>query len=161
MNTSPVILLAKAQVIHLVPLICDQLVIPAGAVQEVHRGIISDAARAWLAGDGARFVRPLERVPEAVARLELGLGETQVLAWVMEHPGFEGVLDDLQARRCATELRLPIIGSLRVLIILKERGLISTIQPAVSKFREAGSYVSEALIQQALKLAGERQEHFP
>jgi predicted nucleic acid-binding protein len=92
----------------------------------------------------------------AITRLGLGLGEMQVLAWVMANPGFEGVLDDLKARRCATELRLPIIGSLRVLIILKEQRLISSIRPAVERFREAGSYVSEALIREALKLADEQ-----
>ena len=155
MNASPVILLAKAQVIHLVPQICEQLVIPAGTVREVRRGRMSDAGRAWLQGEGAAFVKPCERIPAAVSRLGLGLGETEVLAWVMENSGFEGVLDDLKARRCATELRLPIIGSLRVLIILKERKLIPAIRPALDKFREAGSYFSEPLIQEALNLAGE------
>lgn len=156
MNASPVILLAKAQVIHLVPEACEELVIPAGAVEEVRRGDMSDAGRAWLAGEGARFVKPSKDLPVAITRLGLGLGEMQVLAWVMANPGFEGVLDDLKARRCANELRLRIIGSLRVLIILKEQRLISSIRPAVEKFREAGSYISEALIREALQLADEQ-----
>lgn len=155
LNASPVILLAKAQVIQFVPQVCEQLVIPDGSVQEVRHGKMSDAGRAWLEGEGATFVKQAMHVPDSVARLGLGLGETQVLAWVMQNPGFEGVLDDLKARRCATELRLPIVGSLRVLIVLKERGLIPLIRPAVTKFREAGLYTSEALIRQALKLAGE------
>jgi predicted nucleic acid-binding protein len=155
MNASPVILLAKAQVIHLVPQICQQLIIPAGTVIEVQRGKISDTGREWLNADGAKFIRQCNSIPDSVARLGLGLGETQVLAWVAENPGFEGVLDDLKARRCADKLHLPIIGSLRVLIILKERRLIASIRPAVEKFRGAGSYVSEVLIHKALKLAGE------
>jgi predicted nucleic acid-binding protein len=155
MNASPVILLAKAQVLHLVPGLCTQLVIPAGTVQEVHRGRMGDAARAWLAADGARYVNQPGRIPEPVARLGLGLGETHVLARVMGQPGFEGVLDDLKARRCATQLGLPVIGSLRVLIVLKQQRLIPAIRPAVDRFREAGSYISEALIQEALSIAGE------
>lgn len=155
MNASPVILLAKAQVIHLVPQICEQLVIPAGIVQEVKRGKMSDAGRTWLEAQGARFVHPPGRVPEQVAQLGLGLGETQVLAWLVEQPGFEGVLDDLKARRCAAQLRVPVIGSLRVLIVLKEQRLIPAIRPAVDQFREAGSCVSEALVQEALRIAGE------
>lgn len=155
MNASPVILLAKAQVIQFVPQVCEQLVIPAGTVQEVCRGKMSDAGQAWLAGEGALFVKPSARIPTAVANLGLGLGETQVIAWLVENPGFEGVLDDLKARRCAGQLRLPVLGSLRVLIVLKERRLIPAIRPAVLKFREAGSYISDSLIREALKLAGE------
>ena len=155
LNASPVILLAKAQVIQFVPKVCERLVIPDGSVQEVREGRMSDAGRASLEGEGGKFVKQSVHVPDSVARMGLGLGESQVLAWVIANPGFVGVLDDLKARRCATELGLPILGSLRVLIILKERGLISAIHPAVKKFREAGLYTSEALIQQALKLAGE------
>jgi predicted nucleic acid-binding protein len=61
----------------------------------------------------------------------------------------------LKARRCATQLGLPVIGSLRVLIVLKQQRLIPAIRPAVDRFREAGSYISEALIQEALSIAGE------
>ena len=155
MNASPVILLAKAQVIHLVSQVCEQLVVPEGTVQEVHRGARSDEGRAWLAGAGAKFIKPSAPVPAAVAGFGLGLGETQVLAWLAEHPGFEGVLDDLKARRCATKLGLQIIGSLRVLIVLKEKGLIPAIRPAVNRFRDAGFYLSGPLFQEALKQAGE------
>ena len=155
MNASPVILLAKAEVIQFVPKVCARLIIPAGTVQEVQRGKMSDAGRAWLAGEGASFVKPTENIPEPVLNLGLGLGETQVLAWLVKNPGFEGVLDDLKARRCATKLGLTVVGSLRVLIILKERKLVPAIRPAVDKFREAKFYFSEELIQDALKLAGE------
>ena len=154
-NASPVILLAKAEVIQFVPLVCEQLVIPAGVVQEVRRGQMSDAGFAWLQGGGARFLAEPLAVPPEISEWDLGLGEAEVLAWTMARPGFTAVLDDLQARRCAEKFRLPLIGSLRVLLILKERKLIPAIRPAVEKFKEAGSYFSTALIEQALTLAGE------
>ena len=156
LNASPVILLAKAGVVHLVPRLCEQLVIPEGTMQEVLRGKMSDDGRAWLNAGGATYIRPSAQIPDTITRLGLGTGESQVLAWVLANPGFEGVLDDFQARRAANTLRLPIVGSLRVLIILKERGLIPAIKPAVTKFREAGSYLSDDLVEQALKLAGEQ-----
>jgi predicted nucleic acid-binding protein len=154
-NASPIILLGKAGVIHLVPRVCERLIIPAGTMMEVQRGNESDAGRAWLMTEGVKFVAQTENPNETVARFGLGLGETQVLAWLMRNRGFEGVLDDLRARRCAAQLGLPIIGSLRVLIILKEQKLIPAIKPAIASFREAGSYISESLIERALKLAGE------
>ena len=51
-NASPVILLAKAGVIHLLPSLCDELVVPAGVVAEVEKGNAADAGRAWLKGEG-------------------------------------------------------------------------------------------------------------
>jgi hypothetical protein len=42
-NASPVILLGKAGVIHLLPALCDELVVPAGVVAEVQQGRMADA----------------------------------------------------------------------------------------------------------------------
>ena len=154
-NASPIILLAKAEVIQFLPQVCDQLIIPAGTVEEVYRGEMGDAGRVWLEGGGKKFVVAPVSTPPLVAAWDLGLGETQVLSWTMANPGFKAVLDDLKARRCAEHFHLPLMGSLRVLLILKEKHLILAIRPSVNKFREAGSYFSEALIQQALALAGE------
>jgi Resolvase, N terminal domain len=36
----------------------------------------------------------------------IGRGEASVLAWTLQHPGSEAILDDLIARRCAASLRL-------------------------------------------------------
>lgn len=154
-NASPIILLAKAEVIQFLPQVCDPLIIPAGTVAEVYRGEMGDAGRVWLENEGKKFVVEPVSTPQIITSWDLGLGETQVLSWVMANHGFKAVLDDLKARRCAEHFNLPLIGSLRVLLILKEKHLIPAIRPAVNKFKEAGSYFSEALIQQALKLAGE------
>ena len=154
-NASPIILLAKAEVIQFLPQVCDQLIIPAGTVEEVYRGEMGDAGRVWLEGGGKKFVVAPVSTPPLVAAWDLGLGETQVLSWAMANRGFKAVLDDLKARRCAEHFHLPLMGSLRVLLILKEKHLILAIRPSVNKFREAGSYFSEPLIQQALALAGE------
>lgn len=60
-NASPVILLAKAGVIHLLPSLCDNLVIPAGVVGEVEKGDAADAGRAWLKGGGSQFIQASPR----------------------------------------------------------------------------------------------------
>lgn len=155
LNASPVILLAKAEVIQFVPRLCSELVVTAGTTQEVLHSNMGDEGNAWLRGEGAIHVRRAPEIPSTIAALGLGLGESEVIAWLLANPGFEGVLDDLQARRCARSLQLPIIGSLRVLIVLKEHGFISSIKPAVSRIMDAGSYLSEALIREALQLAHE------
>lgn len=154
-NASPVILLGKAGVVHLLPSLCDELVIPAGVVGEVQQGRLADAGRAWLAGDGARFVRPAPPLHSALALWNGGAGEAEVISWALAHPGFRAVLDDRAARRLATLQGVPILGSLRAIVMAKERGLIPQARPALEKLRGAGAYVSDDLIERAIALAGE------
>lgn len=154
-NASPVILLGKADVIHLLPSLCDELVVPAGVVAEVQSGRIADAGRAWLAGDGGKFVRPAPPLHAALALWNGGAGEAEVISWALAHPGFLAVLDDRAARRLAALQNVPVLGSLRVIVKAKERGLIPLARPALEKLRGSGAYVSDELIDRAIALAGE------
>jgi len=155
-NASPVILLGKAGVIHLLPSLCDELVVPAGVVAEVQQGRMADAGRAWLAGDGAGFIRPAPPPHSALAAWSGGAGEAEVISWALAHTGFAAVLDDRAARRLATQQGVPVLGSLRVIVKAKERGLIPAARPALEKLRGSGAYVSEELIDRAIALAGEK-----
>lgn len=154
-NASPVILLAKAGVIELLPLVCEELVIPFSVIDEVSTGSKSDAGRAWLAGNGARFTVASPFIPTQLEEADLGRGEAEVLAWAVAHPGFTTVLDDRQGRVWARKLKLPLTGSLGVVVFLKRQGLIPAARPAIEKIRSAGGYVSEAAIIAALTAAGE------
>ena len=154
-NASPVILLGKAGVIHLLPLLCDELVVPAGVVAEVQQGRMADAGRIWLAGEGGKFVQPAPPLHLALAAWSGGAGEAEVISWALAHAGFVAVLDDRAARRLAAQQGVPVVGSLRVIVKAKERGLISKARPALEKLRGSGAYVSDELIDRAISLAGE------
>ena len=154
-NASPVILLGKAGVIHLLPILCDELVVPAGVVAEVKSGRMADAGRAWLDGDGGKFVQAARPLHVALASWNGGAGEAEVISWALAHPGFVAVLDDRAARRLAASQGVSLIGSLRVIVKAKERGLIPLARPALEKLRGSGAYVSDELIERAIALAGE------
>lgn len=154
-NASPVILLSKADVIHLLPNLCDQLVIPSGVVDEVAIGERGDLGRKWLAGEGASFVRSVLPLAKELLSADLGRGEAEVLSWALTHTGFKTVLDDRRGRLWAQKLNLPLIGSLGVIVLMKQRSLIPLAKPVLQKIRDAGGYVSEAAIRAALAKAGE------
>ena len=65
------------------------------------------------------------------------------------------MLDDRAARRLAVQHGVPVLGSLRVIVKAKERGLIPFARPALEKLRGAGAYVSDELIDRAIALANE------
>ena len=97
-NASPVILLAKAEVIQFLPSLGEEIVIPAGVVSEVQNLCITDAGKTWLAREGSKFIRPSPRMHPALAEWRGGAGETEVIAWALQNPGFKAVLDDRRAR---------------------------------------------------------------
>jgi hypothetical protein len=50
---------------------------------------------------GRDFVRQAGQVHSVISAWDLGLGESEVLAWANERPGWEAILDDKAARDCA------------------------------------------------------------
>lgn len=154
-NASPVILLGKAGVIHLLQDLCAELVVPSGVRGEVSHGILADAGRAWLEGTGRPFLRPVPVLHPALAGWGGGAGEAEVISWALQNSGFTAILDDRAARNLALKHGVPVIGSLRVIVRAKERGLIPQARPVLENLRGAGAYVSDALIDRAIILAGE------
>lgn len=154
-NASPIILLGKAGVVRLLPELCTELIVPAGVVAEIQDGQLADAGRRWLETAGRKFLRSVPEQHIAVAGWGGGAGEAEVISWAMQNPGFTAILDDRAARALAARHGIPVLGSLRVIIKATEAGLIPQARPVLEKLRGAGAYVSDALIDRAMLLAGE------
>lgn len=65
------------------------------------------------------------------------------------------ILDDGAARRCAAALDIPVLGTLGVLIVAKQDGHISRVRPLAKALIRSGLHIDEAVLNQALQLAGE------
>lgn len=154
-NASPIILLGKAGVVHLLPKLCEELVVPEGVLLEVASGQAADVGRKWLQEAGQPHLRKVAVLHPSFSSWGGGRGEAEVISYAMGHPGFTAILDDRAARSLATMHGVPIIGTLRVIVLAKERGLIPEARPILERLRGAGAYVSEALIDRAIQLAGE------
>lgn len=86
---------------------------------------------------------------------QLDVGEASCLALALEKPGFTLVIDERKGRKVATGLGLNVIGTIRIGIIAKEKGLIASLAPFLTDLRAAGFRASESLYEEALRLAGE------
>lgn len=82
-------------------------------------------------------------------------GEFEAMALYKKLDADKLLVDDKRARKLAQLNGMNIIGSLGVLLIAKEKGLIEKIKPYVDIIRESDIYVKEELIDYALELAGE------
>jgi predicted nucleic acid-binding protein len=53
------------------------------------------------------------------------------------------------------QLGLPVVGTLGVLIAAKRRGLLDNVRPILQRLRASGYFLSDAVLAEALRLAGE------
>jgi predicted nucleic acid-binding protein len=65
------------------------------------------------------------------------------------------VLDERLARQHARRLGLRLTGTLGVLVKAKQGGLIPAVAPLVADLRRGGIWLSDALVEEALRLADE------
>lgn len=153
-DASPLILLGKAGGLEWLPKL-GELVIPRPVADEVFAGSENDPARKWLEDRGAgSFADDLE-VPEEILAWDLGPGETAVLSWALRDRKYEAVLDDAAARRCASVYGIRFRGTLSLVALAKQRGLLSACRPIFGKLLEAGLFISPDLVDQVAASVGE------
>ena len=153
-NASPLILLGKAGQLQWVPRL-GTVVIPQSVADEIIAGPADDPARRWVEGDGCAFIKPDVPASDALLAWDLGAGETAVIAWSVNHPGVEAVLDDGAARACASVSGIRFRGTLSLVALAKRRGFISACRPVFVSLQSAGLFVTPALIEQVAQAVGE------
>lgn len=85
----------------------------------------------------------------------LGLGETEAMTLYRQLQADALLIDDRRARKVAHLNQLKTIGSLSIVLWAKQQDYIKTIRPALTAIQQAGIFLSESVIQEALNLAGE------
>ncbi len=149
-NASPLILLGKIGRLELLRDLSDELIIPGAVVREVAAKPDGQRAIEQVASFPTAQTEGGIVVPSSVSVWDLGRGESQVLAMAQGAANSRVVLDDLEARRCAQTLGVPVIGTLGVVLRAQHRGLIEAARPVIAALRGAGLYVSDKLIERVL-----------
>lgn len=154
-NASPLIFLAKAELLDLLLVEAPEIVVPMPVRSEVVAK--TDAAPLTRSLAAAAFLRQVEAppVPELVSGWDLGPGESAVLAWAMAHPGSSVILDDLPARRCALAQKLELTGTLGLVLRAHRRGVIRDPRATIERLRSFGMWLSDSVVERALALAAD------
>lgn len=137
-NASPLILLGKIGRVALLRQLSDELIVPDMVAREVGERPEGEQVIAEVSSlPGVRFETGIA-TPSEIADWNLGRGESQVLALAEAFPGRRAVLDDLEARRCAQSLGLPLIGTLGVVLRARRKGVIEKARPLIEYLRGVG-----------------------
>ena len=83
-------------------------------------------------------------------------GEASAIALALETEGSILVIDEKKGRKLAEKLHIEIIGTLKILLLAKEKGVISSIKPIILELEKAQFRFSKSVVQKLLLLAGEQ-----
>lgn len=157
-NTSPLKYLHQAGLLNLLHDLYGQVLIPQSVAEEINAGKrkninlpdLENLSWATIKSPGKMSTTPL--LSQAT---NLGIGEKHVISLGMETPGALLIMDDLHARRHASEASLEMTGTAGVLISAKQQGLLASVKPSLDRILDLGFYSSGHLYHQCLELAGE------
>lgn len=154
-NASPLIFLFEADLPDIIRVAGSPLFVPRAVVAEVERfGPLDPTARAIREADWLAVVDPVPP-PPVIQHWDLGNGETAVLTWAHSHSATTALVDDLPARRCASSLGIPVRGTLGLVLVAKQRGVIPKARRVLERLIAAGMYLAESIVTHALEMVGE------
>jgi predicted nucleic acid-binding protein len=155
MDASPLILLGKSGQLDWLPRM-GHIFVPESVAAEIAAGSSDDPARLWLgAPSGKVVIVSNAAISDELLAWDLGRGENAVIAMAIGNQGYEAVLDDAAARRCAAVFGVRLRGTLSFVALAKKRGLVSACRPVFEKMQTAGLFVSQALVDQVALSVGE------
>jgi predicted nucleic acid-binding protein len=150
LNASPLIVLSRIGQEELFFQLADAIGVPQAVAAEITAGPVDDRARYLL--DSSRFpIIPTPILPTELAAWDLGAGETAVMAFALANPGWTAVLDDGLARKCARSFSIPVKGTLGIVILAKQQGLIPSAADVLHELQAGGFRLDNRLVQEALR----------
>jgi uncharacterized protein len=136
--------LERIQRLNILPQVFSPVIIPPAVQAEV--GI----SASWITVQAPQSIMTV-----AALKTQLDDGEAEAIALALELDDVFIILDDLSARRVAKQLNLKVIGTVGILLRAKQQKVIDEIKPLLTALNAADFRISEAIIQNALRLAGE------
>ena len=142
-DSTCLIALERISRLDILPALFEPVLIPPAVEQEF--GI----SLPWL-----KLERLFDQTLVVALKMMLDDGEAEAIALAQEQK-CRIILDDRQARSVGSHMGLRVIGTVGTLILAKQRGILPTIKPVLQNLDDTGFYVSAALKEEALRLAGE------
>jgi len=136
----------KAGQLELLPKLSGGLVVPAAVFREVTVRKEEALLMAFLEKSGQLQIKPDGELRPEVLAWDLGSGESQAISLAVRLGAARVVLDDLEARRCANSMNIRVTGSLGVVVMAKQKGLITQAKPIVERLCQVGLYLEDGLV---------------
>lgn len=146
-NSSCLIVLEKLGKLDILQNLYGKIIIPPAVVHEVFR---YKHKPVWV-----EVVKVKQPIASMILEKSLGDGESEAIALSLELKSDLLIIDDLAARKLATELNLKYTGVVGILLEAKARGLISEVRTYLDQMLKHDFRISRTVYDDALELAGE------
>ena len=145
-NASPLIILAKADLLEILPKLFSTIFLPRAVRAEIEAGEVDDPMREKLGR--CPWLVDVELSPplSPLSHWQLGPGESEVIEYARLHQEVVALLDDRAARRAAEALGVKVRGTLSVVAMATRHGHIPSFPAAAEQLQAAGLYVSDDLV---------------
>jgi len=154
-NTSPIFYLHRLGLLEILNKLYGDITIPEAVRNELEKGYVQGEDVPQLENYPWIQIMNVD-MPEYLSLIvDLGLGESEVLAIATNHPSALVILDDKLARRIAKMRGFLLTGTAGVLLRAKEKGLIPALKPVIEKLLSLNFRLKPDLVNAILELAGE------
>jgi uncharacterized protein len=141
--------------LHLLPDLAGRVVVPPAVIRELSAGRAQGVDLPIPEQLGWVTIREPRSAPVIPLVVDIGAGETEVLALALESGDAEVLLDDALARRVAGMLGLPCRGTLGLLLDAKKAGFVASVRPILDRLKSLGFRLSCETEYSVLELASE------
>lgn len=155
-NSGPLIALGGIDQLGLLRSLFGTVSIPAEVAAECQAGGISKVGlRAFQEASWLRIVE-LETTPDPLLTSLLDLGESRAIELALRDQPSVLLMDEARGRRVARDVYgLKVVGTGRILVEAKRAGAVPAVKPLIESIRENGYWLSERIVDEILKQAGE------
>jgi predicted nucleic acid-binding protein len=153
-DTSPLQYLFQVGLFDLLQQLFETVHVPEAVRDELRVGrslgfdVPDPTSYSWISVRSATQARALDP-------FGLGPGERAALSLALELGGGLVLLDDAAGRRAASALAISTTGTLGVLLLAKERGLITLVAPVLAELERRGFRITDAVRRRILQLSSE------
>lgn len=157
-NASPLIGLSAVNSLGLLNSLFGAIHISEAVYREIvisGRGRVGSAEVASAAWIQRHEISDTAAVSRLMTAAKLNTGESETLILATEITADLVIIDERPARRHAFAQKLPVTGTIGVLMLAKTRGLVSEIKPLLDALTGFGMRLDHDLYRYALRRAGE------
>jgi predicted nucleic acid-binding protein len=122
------------------------------ATTGTHPAVTVVQSASWIE---VQSVSDTQKVLSLQTDTRLDLGECAAIILAEELSANQLLLDDLAGRREAQARGLPVIGTVGIVLLAKERGLIFSVTEVLDELIANGTRIGQRLYDYALAVAGE------
>lgn len=154
-DAGPLIALGKLNQLSLLPRLFDRASAPQAVIAECLNDLRLPGALAVQRTLRKKQLHPVAN-PEGLAPQPFGfdIGERAAIL-TARRLGAAILVDEKRGRAVARRLGLKVIGTVGILVLARQRGLVAEARPLLTSLKDNGYFISKDLLKAALKLCGE------